>query len=65
VLGQYRNPEIAFNTFVFVLRDTIPDLFTTRDTVAVETPASLAMSFTVHDWTFRPKSAMVFLLEVT
>ena len=46
--------EIALSTFLLASRDTVPDPFTTRDTVAVETPASLAMSITVHDRTFLP-----------
>ena len=36
-------------TFVLVVLDTSSAPFTTRDTVAVETPASLATSFTAHD----------------
>jgi hypothetical protein len=43
------------------LRDTVPEPFTTRETVAVETPASLAMSVSVHDRTFRPASASFFI----
>jgi hypothetical protein len=49
LLGQYCNLETAANTFFFVLRDTVPEPFTTRDTVAVETPARRAMSLTVKE----------------
>ena len=49
LLGQYCSLETAANTFVFVLRDTVPEPFTTRDTVAVETPARRAMSLTVKE----------------
>jgi hypothetical protein len=45
----YCNLEIAVKTFVFVVEDTLPAPFTTRDTDAVETSASLATSFIVHD----------------
>jgi hypothetical protein len=58
-LGQYRNLEMADKTLVCVSRDTRSELFKTRDTVAVETPASLATSFTVDDWLFIP--AVMFI----
>lgn len=45
--GRYCTLDIAVKTFVLVLRETVPEPFTTRDTVAVETPASFAMSLTV------------------
>ena len=48
-MGQYCNLELAVMPFVLVVLDTLGAPFTTRDTVAVETPASLATSFTVHD----------------
>src|ERR1700691_3506608 len=38
---------MVFKTLVLVLPDTMLPPLTTRDTVAVETPASLATSFTV------------------
>jgi hypothetical protein len=52
-LGQYRNFETAFKTLILVLLDTLPAPLTTRDTVACETPESLATSLTVHGRTFR------------
>jgi hypothetical protein len=60
-LGQYCNLEIAVKTFVLVSQDTLPAPFTTRDTVAVETPASLATSFTVHDRTLISVSASIII----
>ncbi len=47
VFGQYCNLEIAVRTFDLVVHDTYPASFTTRDTVAVETPASPATSLIV------------------
>jgi hypothetical protein len=47
-VGGYCNRETAPNTFALASQDTLQVPFTTRDTVAVETPASLATSFTVH-----------------
>jgi len=46
-LGLYFNLEMAAKTFAFVMQETFAAPFTTRDTDAVETPASLATSFTV------------------
>jgi hypothetical protein len=46
-LGRYCNRETASNTFVLASQDTLQTPFTTRETVAVDTPASLATSFTV------------------
>jgi hypothetical protein len=46
-LGQYCNVEIVDITLSRILPDTLPAPLATRDTVAVETPASLAMSFIV------------------
>jgi hypothetical protein len=48
VLGQYCNVEMAVKTLALVRPDTFAAPFTTRDTVATETPASRATSFTVH-----------------
>ena len=39
---------MAFNTFVLVLFETEATPFTTRDTVACETPANTATSLTVQ-----------------
>ena len=60
-LGQYFNFEIAAKTFVLALPDTLPAPFATRDTVAVETPASRATSFTVQDTLFRPADACILV----
>src|SRR5436305_11985466 len=46
--GKNCNLETADMTFVLVLPDTVLVSFTTRDTVASETPASLATSLIVH-----------------
>jgi hypothetical protein len=43
---------MAIMTFVRLVLETRPVSFTTRETVAVETPASLATSLTVHGRTF-------------
>lgn len=51
-LGRYCNREMAVETLVRVSRDTSQAPFTTRDTVAVETPASEATSFIVQTRTF-------------
>ena len=64
LFGRYCEPEIALDTFFFASRDTAPDPLTTRDTVAVETPASLAISITVHDRTFRLSIDMRLRLEI-
>ncbi len=45
--GQYCSHETADRTLSFVTRDTLHEPFTTRETVAVDTRASLATSFTV------------------
>lgn len=42
--GRYFKREIAVRTIVLVSRETFATLLTTRDTVAVETPANLATS---------------------
>jgi hypothetical protein len=55
--GQYCNREIAVKTLFLVSLDTFPLPFTTRDTVVVETPASLATSLTVLDTAFRSVDA--------
>lgn len=64
LFGRYCEPEIALNTFFLDSCDTAPDPLTTRDTVAVETPASLAMSITVHDRTFVLSIDMCRHLEI-
>jgi hypothetical protein len=49
---------MAFKTFTFVLLDTRVVQLTTRETVAVETPATLATSLTLGaNW---PKGAASF-----
>jgi hypothetical protein len=51
-LGTYRNAEIAFITAILALADVRASPLRTRETVAVETPAFLAMSFTVDPLIF-------------
>jgi hypothetical protein len=58
-LGRNPNWEMAFMTFVLLSHDTLPAPFTTRDTVAVETPASLATSLIVLDRTFISVNALI------
>jgi hypothetical protein len=60
-LGRYCNRETAPNTFVFASQDTLQVPFTTRDTVAVETPASLATSLTVHARTSVSVDALIIV----
>jgi hypothetical protein len=50
--GQKFNVAIAVITLAVVLFDTLSAPFTTLDTVAIETPAILATSFTVHERKF-------------
>jgi hypothetical protein len=47
---------MAVKTFVLDSSETLPVPLTTRDTVAVETPANLATSFTVLAITLSPES---------
>jgi hypothetical protein len=51
-LEQYCKPAIASITLPLVSPETVSELFETRDTVAVETPANLATSLSVQDRTF-------------
>lgn len=51
-LGRYCKCDTTPKTFVLASPDTLQAPFTTRETVAVETPASLATSFSVHARTF-------------
>ena len=46
--GKYFKAEAASRTLVFVFPDTLPEPLVTRETVAIETPASLATSLMVH-----------------
>ena len=46
-LGLYCNFATMLRTLLLVLVDTLSAPFTTRDTVACETPASLATSLTL------------------
>jgi hypothetical protein len=62
-LGQYCNCEIAANTLVLVSPDTLEAPFITRDTVAIETPASLATSLEVLDTVLRPIDAFFGILS--
>src|SRR5260370_42190593 len=50
--GRYCSRELAVKTLVLVSLDTLQLPFTTRDTVAVETTASLATSVAVLDTAF-------------
>jgi hypothetical protein len=59
VLGQYCNSQIVAKTLVLILPFTLLAPFATRDTVAVETPASLATSFIVLDIIFSPAGGQV------
>jgi hypothetical protein len=56
-LGRYCSLEIASKTLALLSLDTLLQPFTTRDTVVVETPASLATSLTVLDIAFRSVDA--------
>ena len=58
-LGRYCNSEMAVKTIALFELDTLLIPFMTRDTVAVETQASLATSLIVYDWT--PMSANILL----
>jgi len=55
--GQYSNCDTASNTLASVFRDTVFEPLVTRDTVAMETPASLATSFIVLGTLLTPISA--------
>ena len=55
--GQYSNSEAASNTLAAVFPDTALEPLVTRDTVAIETPASLATSFIVLGTLLTPISA--------
>src|ERR1035437_5929679 len=55
-LGLNCNFETAVNTLLVVLADTVHEPFMTRDTVAVETAASLPTSFTVHGFRVMPSN---------
>jgi len=57
VLGRYRNCETAAMTLAAVLPDTLLEPLVTRDTVAIETPASLATSHMVHGTSLGPARA--------
>jgi len=46
--GKYFKAEAASRTLVFVFPDTLTEPLVTRETVAIETPASLATSLMVH-----------------
>lgn len=46
---------MADKTLAFVLSETFSDPFTTRDTVAVETPAVWATSLKVQDMMYSPR----------
>ena len=45
--GSYPSVEMALSTFCLVSPDTLTLPFVTRETVAIDTPASVAMSLTV------------------
>ncbi len=64
-LGRNCNFEIAFKTIDLLSQDTLPASFTTGDTVAVETPASLATSLIVHDRIFISVDVLVRFIVIT
>jgi len=55
--GQYSNCDAARKTLAAVFPDTTLEPLVTRDTVAVETPASIATSFMVQGTLLAPSSA--------
>jgi hypothetical protein len=57
LLGRYCSLAIALKTLVLVSADTAPVPFVTRDTVAVETPASRATSFAMWLTSFSSTAA--------
>jgi hypothetical protein len=52
LLGWYLSSLIAFSTLVRVASLTLELLFTTRDTVTIDTPAFLATSFMLGIFVF-------------
>lgn len=60
-LGENCNAVMAFRTFVLVAADTQLVRLTTRDTVAVETPARRATSLTAQDRCSIPAGVLVIV----
>jgi hypothetical protein len=61
-LGENCNAVMAFRTFVLVASDTSLVPLTTRETVAVETPARRATSLTVKDRCSIPAGVLVIVI---
>jgi hypothetical protein len=59
LLGWYFSSLIAFSTLVRVASLTLELLFTTRDTVTIDTPAFLATSFMLGIFVFLGLSKML------